>query len=208
MFERAAGQHWNASKAEGQWAWEPVSATESRIRWGHPDTWGTEQHPYKEHFRRDGDWVMLDGWEGNGTYYELNVAVQWLAGLDLVTNRVALPPGAQHYAKWTVPALGQGYSLFALGTIIEQSSGKRVAFAHEQRWCNVGPTTNPHLGSAPALRQTEKWWDDNGERPFGMRLHRDVYLAKGHGMAYRIQNRDALSGAATNRIDLRYAWTY
>ncbi|PXY20305.1 hypothetical protein [Prauserella endophytica] len=208
MFERAAGQHWNATQAEGQWAWEPQSATESRIRWGHPHTWASEPHQYKEHFRRDGDWVMLDGWEGNGTFYELDAAVQWTADGDLVTNRVALPPGAQHYAKWTVPPpLGGCYGMFALGTIVEQSSGKRVAFAHEQRWTNVGVIASPHLPAAPALRQTEKWWDDNGHA-FSLRVHRDVFLAKGYGMAYRIQNYDPASGAATTRLDLKHAWTY
>ena len=203
MFERSAGQFWDSSQAVGQWAWMPQSATESHINWGHPDNWPPE---YKERFILDGDWVLLDGWWDNGTYYKLQVD-QWMSDLDCETNRVALPSGAQRYVKWDVPAVGTGYCLFAQGTITEQSSGKVVLFAHQQKWSNAGNVTNNYRGTAPALKQTETWWDDN-HTEFRKKLHRDVYLAKGHGMAWRIQNYDPATGKSTTRYDLKYAWTW
>ena len=59
MFERSAGQYFAGQTAAGQWAWTPLSATESDISWGDPKTWPPKS---AEHFIHDGEWVLLDGY--------------------------------------------------------------------------------------------------------------------------------------------------
>jgi hypothetical protein len=58
MFEKAASQYYAGGTAAGQWAWAPLSATESDISWGDANAWPPKS---AEHFIHDGDWVLLDG---------------------------------------------------------------------------------------------------------------------------------------------------
>lgn len=204
MFDRTAGQFLTGSSVTGQWAWSPQSATESHITWGHPSDWPKGQ---KERFIREGDYVLLDGWWGNGTYYKQDVT-QWRADSDCKSNREQLPSGAQRYVAWQAPAEGSGYCLFAAGTLTEQSSGKTVRFAHQQVWSAVNCPSNPHRNATECLKQTETWWDDN-HKPWSESLHRDVYLAKGHGMAYRVDNRNVKNHSSiTSTHYLKYRWNW
>ena len=196
MFQRSAGQHWNASSntVSGQWAWSPQSATETRITWGHPSTWpsGTA-----ERFSHDGQWVFLDGWQ-DSQVYQLRTTVEWIANADCTTGRVPLVPGGpQRYAKWNVDT--QPYCMFAAGTIRQVSTGKLISFAHQQVWSQE-TCANAYLGSRPCLKQVERWWDDNGT-PWAEKIYRTQWIGKGAGMAYRIEDHGVT-------LDLRYAWTW
>lgn len=196
MFTRSAGQHWNAasSQAAGQWAWAPQSETSSHVRWGHPSTWpaGTV-----ERFSHDGDWVRLDGWHDSHVY-QLRTTVEWVASADCATGRVALTPGgAQRYAKWNVDS--QPYCLFAAGTVTQVSTGKVIAFAHEQVW-SLETCANAYLGSRSCLKQVERWWDDNGT-PWAEKVNRTQWIGKGVGLAYKIESKGT-------RMDLRYGWNW
>lgn len=202
MFTRSAGQYWSGGQVAGQWAWSPQSGTESQISWGDPRAWPPA---YAERFLRSGDWVLLDGWSGNGTYYRLRVTSEQI-GDGSCQNLRPLPVdgGRQHYARWTVP--DQAYCLKAWGTITEESSGKVVDFGHTQIWSPPAACANQYYSGQTCVKQWESWWDNNGApgTPIIRRLDRDQYLARGLGMAFRIQQYYPSSW----RADLRYHWNW
>ncbi|MFE0021594.1 hypothetical protein [Amycolatopsis sp. NPDC059021] len=185
MFQRSAGQYAPPGEQAFQWAWSPQSATESHISWGDPKTWPPS---YAEHFVRSGDWVLLDGWGGNGTYYRQRVTSETrcdAAG----ANCVALPSDGdrQHYVLWNVPAAN--YQLRAEGTITEESSGKTFQFTHTQTWGAPAPCSSARFGTRTCVTQSEAWSDNNGlpaGSPGRETLRRDIKIAQGLGMAFRI----------------------
>ncbi|HEY2058143.1 MAG TPA: hypothetical protein VGH57_07195 [Amycolatopsis sp.] len=183
MFSRSAGQYAPPGEQAFQWAWSPQSATESQISWGDPKTWPPS---YAEHFLRDGDWVLLDGWGGNGTYYTQRVTSEELCHGTACTP---LPSdgGRQHYVQWTVPS--EDYRLVANGTVTEQSSGKSFQFRHAQTWGAPAPCSSARFGARTCVTQSESWSDDNGlpaGSPIRETLRRDIKIAKGLGMAFAI----------------------
>jgi hypothetical protein len=170
MFTRSAGQYANGTS---QWAWSPVSATESRISWGSSKAWPPA---YNEQFVRSGDWVTLIGWFDNGTFYRMTTEQEWQAGPDCRTGRTALPAGGpQHYVRWALPAAA--YCLFAAGTITEQSSGKVLHFQHQQLW------------TPPAADRISQWesWSDDRTGAMTLSLERTQWLGRGKGPAQRIE---------------------
>lgn len=201
MFARSAGQHWSGGKAAGQWAWKPVSSTESHVSWGDPANWPPK---YRERFIRSGGWVLLDGWWDNGTYYTLRVTSEKIGDANCGNLRTFATSGRQHYVKWYLPT--SKYCLVATGKITERSSGKVVNFKHLQKWSPPGACSNAYHGGKRCITQYEAWWDNNG-RPGGTvtkKLSRSVKLACGMGMAFTIRQ----SYPSTWNADLRYHWTY
>jgi len=199
MFSRSAGQYWTGNQVGGQWAWSPQSFTESHIYWGNPVTWPPAYH---ERFIVVGDWVTLDGWWDNGTYYKVNTTTEWQGDFNCSTSITPLPTGgAQHYTHWTIPA--NGYCLFAVGTITEQSTGNVVHFQHKQTWTKSASCLNAFNPSRPCLIQSEQWSDDHGT-PLTQKLARSSTIAKGIGMAWHI-NQTYPSNWYT---DLKYNWMW
>ncbi|WP_370939453.1 hypothetical protein [Amycolatopsis sp. cg13] len=183
MFQRSAGQYAPPGEKAFQWAWSPQSATESQITWGDPVTWPPAT---AEHFVRSGDWVLLDGWDGNGTYYTERVTEE-SACTGSTCTPIPSDGGRQHYVRWTVPSTD--YRLIARGTITEKSSGKVVHFEHLQTWGAPAPCSNARFGARTCVTQTETWSDDNGlpaGSPIRKTLHRSIKIAKGLGMAFAI----------------------
>ncbi|GAA0918434.1 hypothetical protein [Virgisporangium aurantiacum] len=199
---RSAGQYWSGNQVGGQWAWSPQSATESGISWGDPATWPPTS---MEMFRHEGDWLLLDGWKDNGTYYTVRVTQEQIGdGTCADLRPVPAAGGRQHYVQWTVPA--QAYCLKAWGTITEQSSGKVVDFGHTQIWSPPAACGNAYFTGQTCVKQWESWWDNRGTpgTPITRKLERDQYIARGLGMAFRIQQYYPSSW----RADLRYSWTW
>lgn len=206
MFGRNAGQ---ARTPDGtpatQWAWTPVSPTASDIRWGDPATWDSDPVPYAEHFSVEGDWVLLSGWDDNGTTYRQTMTAEW--GGDCA-NMTPLPPdpqGRQHYVRWEVPATE--YCLRGEGTITEASSGTTFTFAHEQRWSPPAPCTSRFQGEATCISQYETWADNNyGDHtgPLRQTLARTVQLAEGRGMAYTVRTTVPQTWAADGYATWQY----
>ncbi|MFI5588816.1 hypothetical protein ACIA5G_27440 [Amycolatopsis sp. NPDC051758] len=183
MFQRSAGQYAPPGEKAYQWAWSPQSATESQISWGDPVSWPPS---YAEHFVRDGDWVLLDGWGGNGTYYTERVTSE---SLCLGGACTALPShgGQQHYVRWTVPA--SDYRLVADGVVTEQSSGKTFRFRHTQTWGAPAPCSSARFGARTCITQSESWSSDQdlpAGSPIRETLRRDIKIARGLGMAFSI----------------------
>jgi hypothetical protein len=181
LMDRAVtGVIWDNAGPASQYQWDVVSANESHIHWGTPHSWPV---PNRERFIHSGSWVLLDGWWGNGTYYTQRVTHERLC--DVTCNTcITLSGGVQHYAKWNVPT--RPYCLQAEGAITEASSGKVVNFRHVQVYWPSEPCTNSSFPSATCIKQHETWWDDN-QSSFQKRLDRTVYLAKGLGVAFRIE---------------------
>lgn len=202
MNARSAGQYWAGDQVAGQWAWNPQPAGESRISWGDPAKWPPA---YAERFLHDGDWVLLDGWTDNGTYYTVRVTEEQV-GDGTCANLLSLPSsgGRQHYVRWAVPA--QAYCLKAWGTITEQSSGAVVNFGHTQIWSPATTCGNAYYSGQTCIRQWESWWDNHGApgTPINRKLERDQYIARGIGMAFKIQQ----YYPSAWRADLRYHWTW
>lgn len=201
MAERSAGQYWADGKVAGQWAWKPQSSTTSGISWGDPATWPPS---YSETFvHRDG-WVMLDGWADNGTYYKLRITKEQIGDARCENLRPLASSGAQHYVKWDIPATA--YCLKAWGTITEESSGKVVTFGHTQIWSPPAPCSNAYDRGQTCIKQWESWWDDQGTpgKPITRKLDRDQFIAKGIGMAFKIQQYFPKSW----RADLHDHWTW
>lgn len=202
MFTRSAGQYWAGGAVAGQWAWKPTLSTQSEISWGDPANWPPS---YAERFLRSGDWVMIDGWTGNGTYYTERVTKE-LIGDANCANLQPIPSngGRQHYVKWTIPS--SGYCLKAWGTITEQSSGKVVDFGHTQIWSPPAACSNLYYKAQICIKQWESWWDNNGSpgKPITRRLERQNQLARGLGMAFSVRQ---YYPSAWN-ADLRYHWNW
>ncbi|HEV7827289.1 MAG TPA: hypothetical protein VGP04_00285 [Pseudonocardiaceae bacterium] len=183
MTQRHAGQFYSEGNAAGQWSWTP-QGDESEVLWGDPSKWPPDS---AERFRHAGDWVLLDGWRSFGTYYVQRVNRE-LIGDGSCQNLVPLPSegGRQHYVQWKIPP--RAYCLQAWGTITDQLSGKTLDFSHAQVWSPPGPCHNIYLGGQTCIRQWESWSDNNGSpgSPITRKLEREVYLARGIGMGFMI----------------------
>lgn len=201
MLARSAGQYWSGGKAAGQWAWKPASGTESHISWGDPANWPPE---YRERFIRSGDWLLLDGWWDNGTYYTLRVTNERIGDGNCANMRTFSSSGRQHYVKWNLPT--SKYCLIATGTLTEKSSGTVINFKHLQKWSPAGSCSNAYYSGKRCITQYEVWWDNNGSpgSPITKKLTRTVKLARGIGMAFTIRQSYPSNWSA----DLRYHWTY
>jgi hypothetical protein len=185
MTQRHAGQFYSGGSPAGQWSWTP-RGEESEVLWGDPSKWPPNS---AEHFIHAGNWVLLDGygWRDHGTYYVQRVNRE-LIGDGSCQNMTPLPSdgGRQHYVQWNIPP--QAYCIQAWGTITEQFSGKTVDFFHSQVWSPPSPCRNTYLGARTCIRQRESWWDNNGApgAPITRKLERSVYLARGVGMGFVI----------------------
>lgn len=180
MWKRRTGQIWASGKIASQFQWVPRSATEADVYHGDPDKWPPE---YRERFVRDGEWVMLQGWWGNGTYYAVNVSKEELCDQDCGSCTTVATSGPQHYAKWAIP--GQPYCLRAEGVVTEQSSGKTLRFGHTQWYGAPAPCANSYFSGQRCISQREVWWDDNST-PYQKKLDRKQQLAKGLGPGFTI----------------------
>ncbi|TDW60828.1 hypothetical protein [Kribbella pratensis] len=202
MFEKSAGQYFAGGTAAGQWAWTPLSATESDISWGDPTAWPPKS---AEHFIHDGDWVLLDGYsDGAGRpLTQVQRVTSETIGDANCNNMQPLPSngGRQHYVRWTIPTTG--YCLDATGTIKPPNGSTTVNFRHLQKWLPPHPCTNPYYSSQTCITQYEQWWDDN-HHPYSLQLTRTVELARGLGMAFT--NRTTVP--LTWNADGRYYWHY
>ena len=180
MDRPTTGVLWAAGQPASKFEWLPVSATESHVLWGDPAQWPPT---YRERFIRRGDWVMLDGWWGNGTYYQLHMDQESICSADCTGCR-PLPAGrAQHYALWKAPAAG--YCLRAQGRIIAESGAGTVRYAHDQIYVPGVVCGNAYVPRATCLMQRETWADDNGS-PYGPKLDRVSFLAAGLGPGFLI----------------------
>jgi hypothetical protein len=202
LFERSAGQYWSGDQVAGQWAWNPQSDSESHISWGDPAAWPPT---YGEEFVHDGDWVVLEGWHDNGTFYRLDLTTERI-GDGNCENMEDLPvdgPG-QHYVQWEIPT--EAYCLEAVGVIVEESSGIEIDFSHTQIWSPPAPCANEYYTDQTCIKQWESWSDNNGSpgEPVELRLERDQYIAKGIGMAFMIDQTFPTSW----RADLRSNWNW
>jgi hypothetical protein len=202
MFQQSAGQYFAGDQVAGQWAWRPTSATESQISWGDPATWPPAYH---EHFVKRGDWVLLDGWDDNGTYYTLRVTSEQIGDRNC-NNLTSVPSdgGLQHYVRWTTPSTA--YCLKAWGVITEQSSGKTVDFGHTQIWSPPAGCSNPYYGSQTCITQWESWWDNHGAPGTAItrKLDRTAQIARGIGMGFTIAQTYPSNWSSA----LRYNWTW
>lgn len=202
MTQRHVGQFYSGGSLAGQWSWTP-RGEESEISWEDP----SKSRPDSvEHFVRAGSWVLLDGYgqRDRGPYYVQRVSRE-LIGDGSCQNMAPLPSagGRQHYVQWKIPPYS--YCLQAWGTITEALSGKTVAdFFHSQVWSPPSPCRNTYLGARTCIRQKESWWDnkDAPGAPSAQRLERDVYLARGIGMGFLIDQTYPYPWHA----ELRSAW--
>ncbi len=196
MGQRSAGQIWAGAMPVSQWAWSPQPDGTSRIAWGESATWPPASY---EVFRRDGDWLVLDGWQDNGTFYDLIADTQYAV---VGGSEVDLPAGTwQDYALWTIP--DASYQLFAAGRVIEQATGREVRFAHWQEWSRSDACPNAYNQPRPCVAQHERWWDDNGS-PYELRLDRTTTYAQGAGPGWTIRQTIPKPWTA----DLRYWWEW
>jgi hypothetical protein len=187
MSQRRAGQVYDPDgNLASQWAWSPRGGGVYDIAWGEPSDWPPD---YLERFRVAGSWVMIDGWWGSGgAWHRIDVAEELLCDAECESCVRIATSGSHHYAKRTIPA--EPYCLKAWGTITNTVRGGVRKFSHRQIWHPPQAVSNPYLGmlgDARAIRQWESWWDDERhpgviERVFD----RDVYLAKGLGMGFKI----------------------
>lgn len=165
-----------------QWAWKPL-ADGSEIQWGDPkDGWPPKGG---EHFEKDGDWVHMTGYydHENDAFNKQEVTEESIGDANCENMKPLETDGRQRYAKWEIPS--EGYCLRAKGTITVEANGAVVNFEHEQRWSPPRPCENRHLGQQTCIVQHETWWDDN-QHDFEKVLERDQFIARGLGMAFRI----------------------
>lgn len=186
LKHRRSGLLYSGNAPASQWAWTPQLDGSSWISWGNP---AAASVPYREHFLHDGEWVVLDGWEDNGTYYTQRVTTEQIGGPS-GTNLVPLPlreDRREQYAKWVIPTTG--YTLKSWGTITEESSGKVVDFGHTQMWYPPAVVFNRYLGDHKCIRQWEAWWDNNGTpgTPITRKLERTIRYGLGIGPGYLIE---------------------
>jgi hypothetical protein len=202
MFERAAGQYWAGGTAAGQWAWTPSSATTSDISWGDPKAWPPKS---AERFVREGDWVLLDGYnDGAGRpLTQVQRVISEKLGDATCAGMQPLPSaaGRQHYVKWTIPSAG--YCLDASGTMKPPNGSTTVNFRHLQKWLPPHPCSNPTFTRQTCITQVEQWWDDNNHA-YSLQLSRSIELARGLGMAFT--NRTTVP--ITWNADGKYYWHY
>jgi hypothetical protein len=208
MFGKNAGQVWAGGAAASQWAWKPLSATESEVQWGDPAAWPPS---YGEHFVKDGDWVLVNGYfdHQHNAFNEQRVTAESI-GDGNCQNMQPIPSngGRQHYAKWTIATTA--YCLKATGTITVGANGAVVHFQHDQVWYPPAKCSNSYLGAQTCIRQHERWSDDNGTT-FSLSLERDQYIALNRGLAFKIHHtydRTWTPGHAPWDAELRYTWTW
>lgn len=196
---RRAGQIWADGAPVSQFVWAPQGDTESHIYWGDPIKW---PHQYHESFIQGDEWIMLDGWWDNGTYYSLRVIEETLceATCNSTCTTIATS-GPQHYTKRKIQTAA--YCLKASGTITEQSTGKIIKFGHTQVYWPPTTCGNAYMSNHQCIRQWESWWDDN-RTSYQRKLDRDVYLAKGIGPGFSIYQYFPSPWHA----ELRYYWDY
>lgn len=202
LFERSAGQFWADGQAGGQWAWDPQSDDESHISWGDPQAWPPS---YGEEFVHDGDWLMLEGWHDNGTFYRLDLTTERIGDAQCDDMRdLPVDGGGQHYVQWQIP--DEAYCLEATGVIVEESSGIEIDFSHTQIWSPPAPCSNDYYTDQTCIKQWESWSDNNGspDEPAELKLERDQYIAKGIGMAFEIEQTFPTPWSA----DLRSHWNW
>ncbi|AHI01527.1 hypothetical protein [Kutzneria albida] len=182
MFSQHAGQFTPDGVNLYQWAWKPTSPTESRIYWGESKSWPPS---YGERFLRDGDWVLLDGYDAPDNGFNPQRVTSESVGDANCANLSPIPSngGRQHYVRWTIPSTA--YCLQATGTITVPANGAVVHFQHNQVWYPPAPCEAPGHPGQTCIRQHEQWFDDK-DQPFGLVLERDQYIARGHGMAFLI----------------------
>ncbi|WP_193441179.1 hypothetical protein [Actinosynnema sp. ALI-1.44] len=208
MFGRNAGQVWSGDQAASQWAWKPLGPNESEISWGSPAAWPPGGG---EHFVKDGDWVLLNGYfdHTNNAFNTQRVTAEYIGDANCQNLKpIESNGGRQHYVRWTIPATG--YCLKATGTITVGANGVVVRFQHDQIWSPPAPCSNQYFGAQTCIKQRERWSDDNGH-PFSLSLERDQYIAKGLGMAFKIDHffdRKWPAGHPAWHAALRYAWTW
>jgi hypothetical protein len=203
MTQRHAGEFYSGGLPFGQWSWTP-QGNESLVVWVDLVKRSPEN---PERFLRTGDWVLLDGYgrRGVGPYNVQRVSRE-LIGEGTCRNMVPLPSdeGRQHYVQWKIPP--HAYCLQAWGTITDQLSGKIVDFYHSQIWSPPGPCRNVYLGAQTCIRQRETWSDNNGApgSPLTRKLERDVYLARGIGMAFAMDQ----TFPRPSRVELHSHWVW
>jgi hypothetical protein len=200
MFGQTAGQAWSGGSAATQWAWNPVSSTQSNISWGSPNPWNPTGN---EQFYRDGDWVELDGFQSGSIYYR-QVATSESMGDGTCSNMTPLDVsnGRQKYVTWNVSSTA--YCLDTSGQITSSVSSAIVNFRHTEVWQRVS-CSNAYYTGDTCLQQHEQWWDDNGH-PYAQQLDSTSWIAKGKGMAYKTVQTLA-NGVSTNwEADGRYYW--
>ena len=185
MTQRHAGQFYSGGIAAGQWAWTPQGDT-SEVVWGDPSKWPPDS---VEHFIHAGDWVVLDGYQRRSFgSYNVQRVTRELIGDESCQNMVPLPAdgGRKHYVQWKIPP--RAYCLQAWGTITDQLSGESVSFVDSQVWSPPSTCRNHYLGEQTCIRQWESWSDNNGTPggPITRKLERTVYLARGVGMGFVI----------------------
>lgn len=223
MFDKFAYGDYYATGTDqvgGQWAWAPQPNGTSRIMWGMP--WPKDKPPtYQEEFEHVGDWVNLNGWYDNGTFYRINTTTEWQAAADCRTGRTFLPTGGpQHYTRWLVPAAS--YCLYAEYTVTEVSTKKVIHAVHQQVWgapaacpVNKAPNTlrSPGVNGVEkpivvtdCISQWESWADDRGRvaGDIQVTLERSALLARGVGMAYQINQTFPSSWRADERTAALY----
>lgn len=220
-FTKSAGQHWSGGQLGGQWSWSPQSATKSLIAWGDPSKgWPPSYNEDFEHVSDlSGDWLKLNGWYDNGTYYKVQTTSEWQAQDDCRTGRIFLPTGGpQHYVRWVIPPTG--YCLYAEAVVTEQSTGKQVHYVHQQVWspsaacpAPVAPikdasgvvrTTQPTY----CIQQWESYASDQGRASgdIALQVERSALLAQGLGMAYKITQTYPLVNGKPWVSNMLYAW--
>lgn len=173
---------WSAGNPASHFQWSRASADEAHAQWTDPTR--NNAPTSNERFLRVGDWVMLDGWWGNGTYYTQRIERDEWCDAACGNCTTIATEGPQHYARWQVPATD--YCLRTEGRIVEQSSGKSFRFRHVQVWSAPRPCANGSQREERCIIQHETWWDDN-QTPFERKLERSIYIAKGLGLGFRIE---------------------
>jgi hypothetical protein len=198
MNTRRAAQIWAEGVAISQYAWAPQLSGESHIYWGDPFQWPPQYH---ERFIDDGEWIMLDGWWGNGTYYKVRITEEKICDSTCTNCIIIASSGPQHYTKRNVSS--STYCLKAEGSVTEQSSGNMFHFGHTQVYWAPTICSNAYISNQRCIRQWESWWDDNGTT-YQRKVDRDGYLAKGIGPGFKIYQYFPTPWQA----DLRYYWDY
>jgi hypothetical protein len=184
MRQRRAGQFYSAGPLSGQWSWAP-QGNASEVTWDEPSKSAPDN---VERFVHIGDWVMPDGYEQRsfGTYNVQRVNRE-LIGDESCQNMVLLPSDEVANTVCSENPLARLLPP-GVGTITDQSSGQTVDFFHSQIWFPPSPCRNDYLGEQICIRQWESWSHNNGipGAPIIRKLERSVYLARGVGLGFAI----------------------
>ncbi len=181
MGSERGGTLYSGAHPASRYQWQRATPGEAHVQWTDPVS---GKPGSLERFVHVGDWVMLDGWWGNGTYYQQRIERDESCDAACANCTTLATEGAQHYARWRVPAAD--YCLRTEGRIVEQSSGKSFRFRHVQVWSAPRPCGNASQREARCIVQHETWWDDN-QSAFELKLDRSNYIAEGIGLGFRIE---------------------